>query len=98
VIANRARIYCDFNDSIDSLRVRHTHDAAGSTSRITTSTGMITGDTLTLTLAGDDDPNGVGIVALTTCSLPSTAGRGSRSSTARLRGGHVKRSLPCPSA
>ncbi|WP_145234608.1 putative Ig domain-containing protein [Urbifossiella limnaea] len=61
VIENRARITFDQNDPIDTPAVRNTLDAAGPTSRVTTPTATITGDTLTLTWAGEDDPGGSGV-------------------------------------
>src|SRR4029453_12474301 len=61
VVENRARIYFDFNDPIDTPLVRNTLDAAGPTSRVTTPGGTVPADAVTLTWAGEDDANGSGI-------------------------------------
>ncbi len=62
-ITNRARIYFDFNDPIDTPQVLNTLDADGPSSRLTTPSITTTDTNLKLNWTGTDDAGGSGIAS-----------------------------------
>jgi MBG domain (YGX type)/Bacterial Ig-like domain (group 3)/Dockerin type I domain len=62
-ITNRARIYFDTNDPIDTPLVRNTLDAAGPTSQVAALPATSTSPTFNVTWSGQDDANGSGIAS-----------------------------------
>jgi hypothetical protein len=60
-ITNRARIFFDTNDPIDTPLVRNTLDAAAPTSEVASLPATTASPTFTVTWSGQDDTNGSGI-------------------------------------
>lgn len=62
-ITNRAKIYFDTNDPIDTPLVRNTLDVAGPNSQVTVLPATTTSPTFIITWSGQDDANGSGIAS-----------------------------------